>query len=322
MRPFHAAVAGAALAIVAAAASAQTFPNKPIRIVVPYAAGGTSDILARQIGPKLTEAWGQPVIVENKPGANGNVGADFVAKSAPDGYTLLLTDVGGLVISASVYPKLPFDPSRDFSPVVMVSYSPHVLAVHPSVKATNVKELVALAKANPGKLNFAISGLGGAPQLAGIDFAQRTGVSWTYIPYKGGSDAVAAVAAGQADVLFNGMLATWPSVQGGRLKAIAISSAKRMPSAPDTPTVAEQGLPGFETGSFQGVVGPKAMPRETVQKLNSQMLKVLSSDEMKERFAKQGTEVRAGTPESLGQWLSSEQAKWARVVKESGARFE
>jgi tripartite-type tricarboxylate transporter receptor subunit TctC len=304
------------------AAHAQPYPSKPIRIIVPYAPGGTSDILARQIGPKLTEAWGQPMIVENKPGANGNVGADFVAKSAPDGYTLLLTDVGGLVISASVYPKLPFDPSKDFSPVVMVSYSPHVLAVHPSVKASNVKELIALAKANPGKLNFAISGLGGAPQLAGIDFAQRTGVNWTYIPYKGGSDAVAAVAAGQAEVLFNGMLATWPSVQGGRLKAIAISSAQRMPSAPDTPTVAEQGLPGFETGSFQGVVGPKGMPRDTVAKLNGELVKVLNTQEMKERFAKQGTEVRAGTPESLGQWLSSEQAKWARVVKESGAKFE
>src|SRR5918992_2608406 len=184
------------LFVVAGAAFAQAYPGKPIRIVVPYAAGGTSDILARQIGPKLTDAWGQPVIVENKPGANGNVGADFVAKSAPDGYTLLLTDLGGLVISASVYPKLPFNPSKDFSPVVMVSYSPHVLAVHPSVKAGNVKELIALAKANPGKLNFAISGIGGAPQLAGIDFAQRTGVNWTYIPYKGGSDAVAAVAAG------------------------------------------------------------------------------------------------------------------------------
>ena len=303
-------------------AHAQPYPAKPIRIIVPYAPGGTSDILARQIGPKLTEAWNQPVIVENKPGANGNVGADFVAKSAPDGYTLLLTDVGGLVISASVYPKLPFDPSKDFSPVVMVSYSPHVLAVHPSVKASNVKELIALAKANPGKLNFAISGLGGAPQLAGIEFAQRTGVNWTYIPYKGGSDAVAAVVAGQADVLFNGMLATWPSVQGGRLKAIAISSAKRMQSAPDTPTVAEQGLAGFETGSFQGVVGPKGIPRDTVAKLNGELVKVLNTQEMKERFAKQGTEVRAGTPESLGEWLSSEQAKWARVVKESGAKFE
>jgi len=304
------------------AAHAQTYPSKPIRIIVPYAAGGTSDILARQIGPKLSETWGQPVIVENKPGANGNVGADSVAKSAPDGYTLLLTDVGGLVISASVYPKLTFNPSKDFSPVVMVSYSPHVLAVHPSVKAGNVKELIALAKANPGKLNFAISGIGGAPQLAGIDFAQRTGVNWTYIPYKGGSDAVAAVAAGQADVLFNGMLATWPSVQGGRLKALAISSAQRVPGAPDTPTVAEQGLPGFETGSFQGVVGPAGVPRETVLKLNSQLIKTLSSDEMKERFAKLGTEVRTGTPESLGQWLSTEQAKWARVVKESGAKFD
>jgi tripartite-type tricarboxylate transporter receptor subunit TctC len=303
-------------------AHAQPYPAKPIRLIVPYAPGGTSDILARQIGPKLTEAWGQPVIVENKPGANGNVGADFVAKSAPDGYTLLLTDLGGLVISASVYPKLPFNPSKDFSPVTMVSYSPHVLAVHPSVKANNVKELIAFAKANPGKLNFAISGIGGAPQLAGIDFAQRTGVNWTYIPYKGGSDAVAAVAAGQADVLFNGMLATWPTVQGGRLKAIAISSAKRMPSAPDTPTVAEQGLPGFETGSFQGVVGPNGIPKDTVAKLNTELKKVLDSQEMRERFAKQGTEVRTGTPESLGQWLSTEQAKWARVVKESGAKFD
>ena len=303
-------------------AQAQPYPSKPIRIIVPYAAGGTSDILARQIGPKLTEAWGQPVIVENKPGANGNVGADFVAKSAPDGYTLLLTDVGGLVISASVYPKLPFDPSKDFSPIVMVSYSPHVLAVHPSVPAASVKELIELAKANPGKLNFAISGIGGAPQLAGIEFAQRTGVNWTYIPYKGGSDAVAAVAGGQADVLFNGMLATWPTVQGGRLKALAISSAQRMPSAPDTPTVAEQGLPGFETGSFQGVVGPAGLPRESVTRLNAELVKVLNSPEMKERFAKQGTDVRAGTPDNLGQWLRNEQAKWARVVKESGAKFD
>jgi len=303
-------------------AHAQPYPSKPVRIIVPYAAGGTSDILARQIAPKLNEAWGQPVIVENKPGANGNVGADFVAKGTPDGYTLLLTDVGGLVISASVYPKLPFDPSKDFSPVVMVSYSPHVLAVHPSVPVKSVKELIDMAKAQPGKLNFAISGIGGAPQLAGIEFAQRTGVQWTYIPYKGGSDAVTAVAAGQADVLFNGMLATWPSVQGGRLRALAISSAQRVAAAPDTPTVAEQGLPGFETGSFQGIVGPAGMPRETATKLNAELLTVLNSAEMKERFAKQGTEVRAGTPESLGQWLRTEQARWARVVRESGAKFD
>ena len=314
------------LAVVAALAIgtgyAQNYPAKPIRIIVPYAAGGTSDILARQLGPKLSDAWGQPVIVENKPGANGNVGAEFVARSAPDGYTLLLTDLGGLVISASVYPHLPFNPARDFTPVVMVAYSPHVLAVHPSVPARDVKELVALAKAQPGRLNFAVSGIGGAPQLAGIEFAQRMGVQWTYIPYKGGSDAVAAVAAGQADVLFNGMLATWSTVQGGRLRALAISSAQRVPSAPDTPTVAEQGLPGFETGSFQGVIGPAAMPRETVAKLNAELVKILALAEMKERFAKLGTEIRTGTPESLGTWLRDEQARWARVVKESGAKFE
>jgi tripartite-type tricarboxylate transporter receptor subunit TctC len=313
----------AALACIAfGAAYAQSYPTKPLRLVVPYAAGGTSDILARQLGPKLAEAWGQPVVVENKTGANGNVGADFVAKSAPDGYTLLLTDVGGLVISASVYSQLPFNPAKDFSAVGMVSYSPHVLAVHPSVSAKDVKELIALAKANPGKLNFAMSGIGGAPHLAGIEFAQRTGVQWAYIPYKGGSDAVTAVAAGQADVLFNGMLATWPTVQGNRLRALAISSAQRVAAAPDTPTVAEQGLPGFETGSFQGVVGPTGMPRDTVAKLNGELTRILNLAEMKERFAKQGTEVRTGTPESFAQWLREEQARWARVVKESGAKFD
>src|SRR3954468_22316858 len=307
--------------VLACAAHAQSYPSKPIRLIVPYAAGGTSDILARQIGPKLTEAWAQPVIIENKTGANGNVGADFVAKSVADGYTMLLTDVGGLVISASVY-KLAFDPSKDFSPIVMVSYSPHVLAVHPSVPVGNVKELVDYAKQNPGKLNFAVSGIGGAPHLAGIEFAQRTGVKWTYIPYKGGSDAVAAVAAGQAEVLFNGMLATWPTVQGGRLRALAISAAQRVPTAADTPTVAEQGLTGFETGSFQGVVGPAGIARETVTKLNTELARILNSAEMKERFAKQGTEVRTGTAESFGQWLGNEQARWAKVVKESSAKFE
>ena len=315
-------VFAALLLVLAGAAAAQTYPNKPIRIIVPYAAGGTSDILARQIGPKLTDVWGQPVVVENKPGANGNVGADFVAKSAPDGYTLLLTDLGGLVISASVYPKLPFNPSKDFTPVVMVSYSPHVLAVNPEVKVKDVKELVAMAKAYPGKLNFAISGIGGAPQLAGIEFAQRFGLDWTYIPYKGGADAVTGVIGGQAHVLFNGMLATWPHVTNGKLRALAISSAKRVAAAPDTPTVAEQGLAGFETGSYQGVVGPLGLPREIVTKLNSEMTKVLNTADMKERFAKQGTEVRTDSPESLGKWMGTEQAKWAKVVKESGAKFE
>jgi tripartite-type tricarboxylate transporter receptor subunit TctC len=297
------------------------YPNKPIRIVVPFAAGGTSDILARAIGPRITEAWGQPVLVENRAGANGNVGADFVAKSAPDGYTMLLSDVGALSINPSVYANMPFDPARDFSPIVMVSYSPHVLAVHPSVPVSNVKELIAYAKANPGKMNFANSGTGGAPHLAGVEFAARTGVQWTYIPYKGGSAAVTDVIAGNANVLFNGMLATYPSVKAGRLKGLAVSSAQRVPSAPELPTVAET-LPGFETGSYQGVLAAAGTPREIVAKLNAELTRILNTAEMKEFLAKQGTEVRAGTPEALGSFIASEKARWAKVVKENGIKAD
>jgi tripartite-type tricarboxylate transporter receptor subunit TctC len=306
----------------ASSALAQTYPNKPIRVVVPYAAGGTSDILARQIGPKLTESFGQPVVVENKPGANGNVGAEFVAKSAPDGHTLLLTDVGGLVISPSVLSEPAVRSGEGFQP------DHHGVVLAARARGASVgagegrKELVAMAKAHPGKLNFAISGIGGAPHLAGIEFAQRTGVDWTYIPYKGGSDAVTGVVAGQAHVLFNGMLATWPSVTGGKLKAIGISSGARVAAAPDTPTVAEQGLPGFETGSFQGLVGPAGIPPDTVAKLNGELRRVLNTADMKERFAKQGTEVRAGPAQQLGDYLRNEKARWAKVVKESGAKFD
>src|SRR6266699_1318059 len=302
-------------------AQAQQYPNKPIRIIVPFAAGGTSDILARAIGPHITTVWGQPVIVENRTGANGNVGADYVAKSAPDGYTMLLSDVGALSINPSVYASMPFDPAKDFSPVVMVSYSPHVLAVHPSVPVGSVKELIAYARANPGKLNFANSGTGGAPHLAGVDFAARTGVQWAYIPYKGGSAAVPDVIAGNANVLFNGMLATYPSVKSGRLKGLAVSSAQRVPSAPELPTVAET-LPGFETGSYQGLLAAAGTPREIVTKLNAELTRILNTSDMKEFLAKQGTEVRAGTPEALGTFIVNEKARWAKVVKEAGIKAD
>ena len=183
---------------------APAYPTKPIKIVVPYAAGGTSDVLARLLGQKLTDAWGQIVIVENKAGASGNIGADFVAKAAPDGYTLLLADIGTLAIAPSVYPALPFDPVKDFAPVSMVAYSPHILVVHPSVKANTVKELIEYAKANQGKMNYATSGVGGANHLAGVEFANRTGVQWVYVPYKGGAQAIADVAGGQSNVMKNG----------------------------------------------------------------------------------------------------------------------
>jgi tripartite-type tricarboxylate transporter receptor subunit TctC len=315
------ALAIAALAF-AASAFAQAWPQKTIKIIVPYPPGGTSDILARAIGPGITAALGQPVIIENKPGATGNVGADFVAKSPPDGYTLLLGDIGSLAIAPSVATALPFDPVKDFAPVIMVAYSPHLLVLHPSVPAKDLKELVALAKAKPDSLNFAVSGVGGANHLAGIDFAQRAGIKWTYIPYKGGSQALTDMVGGQAQVMFNGMLATYPFVSDKKLNAVAISSAKRFAAAPDIPTVAESGYPGFETGSFQGIVAAANTPPEIVNKLHATITNILATAEVKDRLDKAGAEVRPQTPAQFGQFIRAERDRWAKVVKESGAKFD
>ncbi len=301
-------------------ASAQNYPTKTIRIIVPYPAGGTSDILARLLSAKLNDVFGQTLIVDNRPGANGNIGADLVAKSAPDGYTLLLADLGALTISPSIY-KLPFDVVKDFAPVTMVTYSPHLLAVHPAVPVKTVKELVALAKSKPGLLNFAVSGIGGAPHLAGVAFEAQTGVKWTYIPYKGGSDAIIGLASGQADAIFNGMLATYPHVKSGKLKLIAVSSSKRVASIPDVPTVAEAGLKDFETGSWQGVVAAAGTPKDIVGRLNGEISRVLGTPDMKENLAKQGAEVYTMTPEQLGNWLRTEIDKWAKVVKAANLKL-
>lgn len=323
-KPFRAL---AALALIVPAgfamqASAQTYPAKTIRIVVPYPPGGTSDILARLIGVKMAENWGQQVIVENRSGANGNIGAELVSRAAPDGYTTLLADMGALAISPSVYPKLPFDPVKDFAPVTMVAYSPHILCVHPSVPVKTVKELVALAKSRPGKLNYGASSLGSAPHLAGIEFALRTGVKWEYIPYKGGAQAIAETVAGQSDVLFNGMLATYPQVRSGRLKLLAVSSPKRLAAIPDVPTVAESGLPGFETGSWQGVLAPPGTSKEVISRLNGEIIRIVGAADMKEKLANQGADVLTMTPDQFGDFIRKEKARWAKVVKDSGAKFE
>lgn len=315
-------VLGCAALALSGVANAQPWPQKPIRIIVPYPPGGTSDILARALGPGLTSALGQAVVVENKPGATGNIGADLVAKSPPDGYTVLLADIGSLAIAPSVVTTLPFDPVRDFAPVVMVAYSPHLLVVHPSVPARDAKELIALARAKPDSMNFAVSGIGGANHLAGIDFAQRAGIKWTYIPYKGGSQALTDMVGGQAQVMFNGMLATYPFVRDGKLKALAISSGKRFAAAPDIPTVAESGMPGFETGSWQGIVAPAGTPADVVRKLHATVTSILATPEMKERLDKAGAEVRAMSPEQFGAFIRSEKERWAKVVKESGAKFD
>mgnify|MGYP002654320863 FL=1 len=306
---------------IASTALAQSYPTKAIRIVVPFAPGGTSDILARTLGTKLTEAWGQPVLVENKAGATGNVGADFVAKAPADGYTLLLTDLSVLSINQSVFANMPYDGIKDFSPVIMVAYSPHALGVHPSVPVNSVKELIDYAKANPGKLNFAISGTGGAPHLAGIAFAQRTGINWAYIPYKGGSQAVADVASGQSNVIMNGMLATYPTIKSGRIKGLAVSSLHKVSSAPELATIAEV-LPGFETGSYQGIVAPAGTPSEVVAKLNAEIARIMATQDMKDRLAAQGTEVRSSSPDALLNFLRAEKTRWAQVIKESGIKFD
>jgi tripartite-type tricarboxylate transporter receptor subunit TctC len=306
---------------IASTALAQSYPTKAIRIVVPFAPGGTSDILARTLGTKLTEAWGQPVLVENKAGATGNVGADFVAKAPADGYTLLLTDLSVLSINQSVFANMPYDGIKDFSPIIMVAYSPHALGVHPSVPVNSVKELIDYAKANPGKLNFAISGTGGAPHLAGIAFAQRTGINWAYIPYKGGSQAVADVASGQSNVIMNGMLATYPTIKSGRIKGLAVSSLHKVSSAPELATIAEV-LPGFETGSYQGIVAPAGTPSEVVAKLNAEIARIMATQDMKDRLAAQGTEVRSSSPDALLNFLRAEKTRWAQVIKESGIKFD
>jgi tripartite-type tricarboxylate transporter receptor subunit TctC len=315
-------IAATVLAAASTLAAAQAWPAKPIKFVVPYPPGGTSDILARAVGQKLQEKWGQPVVVENKPGATGNIGADYVAKAPADGYTMLLADIGSLAIAPSVVHGLPFDPVKDFTPIVMVAYSPHLLVVHPSVPAKDAKELIALAKAKPDSLNFAVSGIGGANHLAGIEFEQHAKIKWSYIPYKGGSQALTDMVGGQAQVMFNGMLATYPFVKDGKLKVLAISSAKRWPTLPDVPTVAESGMPGFETGSYQGIVAPAKTSPEIVKKMHDTVMEVLATPEMKERLDKAGAEVRAMSSAEFGTFIRTERDKWAKVVKESGAKFD
>jgi tripartite-type tricarboxylate transporter receptor subunit TctC len=310
------------LTALASQAAAQTFPAKPIRIIVPFPAGGTSDILTRLIGAKMTESWGQQVLPDNRPGANGNIGADMVARAAPDGHTLVLMDVGNLAISPSVFAKMPFDIIKDFAPVTVVSYSPHILATHPSMPAKTVKEIIALAKARPGKLNYA-TGLGGAPHMAGLMFAYRAGINWAYIPTKGGFANILIVTTGEADLLFNGMLATLPHTKSGRLRLIAVSSEKRFPSLPDTPVVAEMpGLDGFVTGSWQGVLAPAKTPPEVVAKLQVEISRIIQQPDMKEKLTSQGADPIGNSPADMAKWLAAEKDRWAKLIKATGFKLE
>ena len=301
-------------------AQTQSWPNKPIRLVVPYPPGGSSDIIARAIAQPLSEALKQPVIVDNKAGANGNLGADFVAKSAPDGYTLLLCDTGALAISPSVYTKLPFDPSKDLRGVTMLAYSPHLLVVHPSVPANNLKELVELSKRS--ELNFAVTAMGSAPHLAGVSVQRASGAKWQFIPYKGGSQAVTDTIAGQTQVLMNGMLATLPFVQSGKLKILGVSKSTRMPLIGNVPTLAEQGLTNFESGSWQGILVANGTPAATVNRLNTEIIKIIRNPDIRAKLAGQGAEVVTMTPVQQDDFFNRERSRWAKVVAQAGIKLD
>ena len=319
-RRLLAAAAPAALLASPAWVGAQTWPARPIRIVVPYPPGGSSDIIARALSQPLSEALGQPVIIDNKPGANGNLGADLVAHSAPDGYTLLLCDVGALAISPSVYTRLGFDPSKDLRGVTMLAYSPHLLVVHPSVPVNNLAELVAYSKKTD--LNFAVTATGSAAHLAGVAMQRASGARWEYVPYKGGVQAVADTVAGQTQVLMNGMLATYPQVQAGKLKLLGVSKATRMPLVGQVPTLAEQGLTGFESGTWQGVRVARGTPDAIVNRLNQELIRIIRSPDIRSRLAGQGAEVVTMAPAEEEQFFNNERKRWAQVVQAARIRLD
>jgi tripartite-type tricarboxylate transporter receptor subunit TctC len=307
--------AGAVLAVGSAPALAQNF-TKQVHIIVPYAPGGTSDILARLIGPKLSELIGQPVIVENKPSASGNIGADYVAKAAGDGHTLLITDAGTIASVPNLFKKLSFDVQKDLVPITMVLFSPYLFAVHPSVPASNFQELVAYDKANPGKLNVGTSGVGSIQHLTAATIGKKYGLTWNIVPYRGGAAAIRSVVSNEANVIFNGALATQPFVVQNQLKGIAVSGDTRLPATPSLPTFKELGLPIVETGSWQGFFASKGTPPAMAARLNAEIRKVLAMEDVKKKIVELGGEVRVNnSSDEFGGWLTKAIAQWGEVVK-------
>ena len=309
-------------AVHAAAALAQPYPSKPVRIVVPFPAGGTTDILAREVAQRLTQTLGQPFVVDNRPGAGGNIGAELVAKSPADGYTFLMGTVGTHAINASLYSRMPYDHVRDFAPVILVAGVPNVLVVNPSVPVHSVQELIAYAKANPGKLNFASSGNGTSIHLAGELFKVMTGVQMSHVPYKGSAPALADLVGGQVQLMFDNLPSSLQLIKGGKLRPLAVTSAQRSSALPDLPTVAEAGLPGFEATSWFGLLAPAGTPPDVIAKVNGEVATWLASPEAKDKLASLGAIAAGGSPEDFAHHIAAETAKWQKVVKASGARVE
>ena len=311
-----------ALAVFACAAQAQPFPSKPLRLVIPFPAGGTGDVLGRMIAPKLGEGLGQPVVIDFRAGAGTTLATELTAKAPPDGYTILLSASTTMAINATLYSKLPYDTVKDLAAVTMIAAIPNILVAHPAVPANTVQELIALAKTKPGSLSFATPGSGTTPHLSTELFKNLTGIQMTHIPYKGAGPAMVDVVGGHVQLLMDNIPSVQTNVSGGRLKVIGVTSAKRSGAMPNAPTFAESGLPGFEANSWWALLVPAATPREIVARLNAEMLKVLQSAETREKFLGVGAEPAPGTPEEANAHIRGEVAKWAPIVKASGARVD
>ena len=316
-----AALAASAFVATASAHPQPTYPNRPIRFVVPLAAGGATDIAARLFGQKLANAFGQQVVVDNRPGEGGIIGAELAAKAAPDGYTLMMASISHTVLP-SMYKKLPYDIVKDFAPVSMLVAFPFLLLVHPSLPAKSVKEFIALAKAKPGQINYASGGNGSTAHLSAELFKSMTGINVVHVPYKGTAPALIGFLAGEAGLAFYSASATLPHVKAGRLRALATTGERRSPALPDLPTVAEAGVPGFETGSWAGVLTPAGTPRFIIAKLHGELTRILQLPEAKERLAAIDFEPVGNTPDAFGAIIRKEVVRWAKVVKESGAKVD
>jgi tripartite-type tricarboxylate transporter receptor subunit TctC len=302
-------------------AHAQTYPTKPIRIIIPFPIGGIADVFARIIGAKLNEAWGQPVVVENRAGAGGNIAAEFVAKSPPDGYTLVVGSIGTHAVNVSLFKKIAFDPVRDFAPISMMLEAEGLLVLHPSVPAKNVKELIALAKARPGQIIYASAGNGTAGHLSGELLKSMAKVDLVHVPYKGNVPAITDLIGGQTSLLFATMPTVLPHVKSGRLNAIAVTGAKRSPAAPDLQAIAET-LPGYDVTNWVGAFAPAGTPRDVVSKLHAEIVRVMQAPDIQKRLLAEGAKFTPLTPDQFGDFVKAEIAKWAKVIQQSGIRVD
>jgi tripartite-type tricarboxylate transporter receptor subunit TctC len=310
-----------ALTLAAGAAAAQTYPTKAVRLVVPFLAGGSTDIVGRTVAQKLSEMWGQQAFVDNRPGGGTTIGTEMVAKAAPDGYTLLVTPAP-FTINPSLLTKLPYDALTDFAPITLINTTPLVMVVNPGVPAKNVKELIALAKAKPGKLNFGSSGTGGSNHLAGELFDAMAGVKMVHIPYKGNAGALTDIVGGHLDVVYNGITSAVALIRGNKLRALAVTSLQRSAALPDVPTLDESGLKGFEAVAWNGLTAPAKTPREIIMKINADVIKIVNSPELKERLKADGSDPVGNSPEQYAAFLRNEIAKWAKVIKFANVKPE